>query len=168
VTDVSQAPLSTDTLQRMADWMTSPHTNTGDLATLRRMDPNDPSSAALVLHRLLGSTGVDGNPSQKWALIAHCLALAHGKHRTGGPNVGQALAALSYGEARLQMLLRADNDTLADILPRLARRLHSKGQPMDWWPLARIVLFSTSHPDRAQRAREQIARDYVVASKNSD
>lgn len=157
-----------DTLQRISDWLTHPDTRMGDLASLRRMDPIDPSGAALVLYRLLGDVGMEGEQSRSWSLIVHCLALAHGKHRSGGPNVGEALVALHYGEARLDLLLRADAETLADVLPRLARRLHAKGQLMDWWPLAKLILNRDSGRSNAQRAREQIARDYVIASKKAN
>jgi len=166
VTAQSHASSTKDTLQRLADWMAHPHTSTADLAAIRRMNPSDPSGAAVVLYRLLGSLGINGPQARPWALIVHCLALARGKHRTGGPGVGKALVEIGYGEARLQMLLRADFETLADVLPRLARRLHSRNQLMDWWPLAHLVLGSATDPERAQRAREQIARDYVIASRS--
>lgn len=165
MTVLSENEINQSDLERVARWLTHPKTSMGHLAALRRMTPEEPSRAAVVLYQLLSDLSISSAQVPAWALIVHCLALAHGKHRCGGPSVGQVLFALQYGEARLELLLRADAGTLGDVLPRLARRLHSGGQWMDWWPLVQLVLHVQQGSFKAQHARAQIARDYVLASK---
>jgi len=149
-----------DVLQRISDWLKNPKTSTGELAALRRMDPEQPEIAYPAIYQFLGENAHTAGPEHlaRWALVIHCLALVRGQHQSGGRKLGAALVDINYGELRTQMLLRADFALQRDLYPRLARRLHANGGVTDWWPLANLVLHQES-----QKFREQIVRDYLSA-----
>ena len=152
----------TDVLQRIALWMQNPKTANGELATLRRMEPSEPEAAYAAIYQFLGENAHTQSPDHlaRWALILHCLALVRGRHQSqASTRFGAALVEINYGEARTQMLLRAEFEVLRDVLPRLARRLHANGVLTDWWPIAHLILDTD-----VQRAREQIVRDYLYAA----
>lgn len=160
-----------DVLWRLSKWMRNEHRSTRDLARLRRMNPRNPEAAFDVLHYLHGERMLKNSliRLQRWALIVHCLALAGGRHRRGAPSFGRVLVDIHYGELRLRQLLRADLEVLLDVLPRVARRVDSKSLDANWWPVTELVLNvppadEKTEPDKANTARRQIARDFVIAS----
>ncbi len=139
----------------------------GDRARLRRMDPKEPGRAGLALYRLFADVGLDPNGDEaatRWALVAHCLALARGEHQ---PKLaaGRVLHGLPLTEGRFNQLLAADTDVLFDLLPRLARRLDSKAAAIDWVPLALLALYGDTKMGDQQR--QIMARDYAFASRTS-
>lgn len=142
-------------------------TDRGSLARLRRFHPASDESAALFeTERLLQRAGLDvqGPTRARWALVLHCLALAQGRHAAAARNrqTGEVLAALGLGESRLKQLLEADADTLADLMPRLARRIGAAGEALDWWPLAEMLLYTgTNEEGRADRARRRLVEGYL-------
>ncbi len=138
---------------------------TGDHAALRRMDPQAPSGHALIAaERLFVRSGLrpEGADRQRWLFILHCLGLAGGRHARDA-DTGRMLAGLGYSEERLTRLLSSDFAVVADMTPRLARLLGSKGTPMDWLPLAQILRWTGRNEDLADHARNRIARTYARA-----
>ena len=93
---------------------------------LRRMDPDDPDTAAFW--RLMAGEELLGNPEieRKWALILHGIALmtrtaggddvASRSAHNGGMPVGQALYENGYSETRFNRLLTARDDMLRVLL----------------------------------------------------
>ena len=153
---------------RLAHRLADPDFPTGEHAAIRRMDPTAPGPALLALHRLLAATGIDPPrlDEQRWALLAHSLALAHGRHDPAARS-GKTLHAIGVTEARLSQLLAADFDVLTDLLPRLARRLAATGQAIDWLPFALLALHAGRpgyDEQSADRARLDIARSYARAA----
>ena len=139
---------------------------TGDHAALRRMAPEAPSGRAeIAAERLFGAANADpeGEDRRRWLLIVHCLALTRGRHAPD-TRAGRVLADMHYSEERLSRLLSSDFEVIADVLPRLARWLDSKGVAIDWLPLARLARWTGRSEDRADRARHGIARDYARAA----
>jgi hypothetical protein len=138
----------------------------GDHAALRRMDPLAPGKAATVVYRLLAELDVPldhAETVQRWTVLIHALALVHGAHEES-TSIGTALIAINFGEARLEQILSADFGVLADIVPRLARRLHSKSQRMDFSLLSYLLLNIDRDAERAERARQDIAKSFVIAA----
>lgn len=132
----------------------------GAHAALRRMNPLAPGIAASVVYRLLAEQGVsleDDARLLRWCVLVHALALARGGHdrRT---SIGKGLWAMNYTERRINQLLVADFDGLAQLVPRLARRLRASGSALDFVPLMRLVLTADLNPKAADRARLDIAR----------
>ena len=156
---------------------------TGTRAALRRMDPEAPgrSAAALFaaletakLSRQLGRMGAAdaADTMRRWATIVQVAALLSGTggaraHRPGR-ELGRAVAAAGYSEARMMRLLAARGPALRGAVVRLARFLASRGaQPVDLRPLAALVLHEGRNEERAEAARLRIARGFFSSGATS-
>lgn len=155
----------------------------GDLAELRRMNPDAPDTT--VFWRLMASRNLLGNPTieTKWALILHGIALmtptAGGENRTahnGTVPIGRALflgggterrESGYYSESRLNRLLTARGPILRTLLARLFRMLASANQPFNWSEMARFILNDGYNEERAEDTRQHIARAYYQAERHS-
>ena len=139
----------------------------GDLAELRRMNPDEPDVPAFW--KLAARRRLTGNPAleSKWALVMHGIALMTPNAHSGTP-VGRALFEggdsgrrnAFYSNLRLNRLLKAQGSTLRTLLTQLFRMLGSAGQPFDWPEMASFIL---SEGDAAEAARNEIARAYYNA-----
>ena len=157
----------------------------GDLAQLRRMDPNAPDATAYW--RLMADRGLLGNAAweAKWALILHGIALMT---RTGSGEaagrtaydrhmpVGRALflggdssrrEAGYYSESRLNRLLTARGPILRTLLARMFRMLAAANQPFNWGEMARFILYEDYDEERSELARRHVARAYYQAERRS-
>ena len=157
----------------------------GDLAQLRRMDPDAPDASAywrlLADRGLLGNAGWEG----KWALILHGIALmtrtagngaADRSAHDGHMPVGRALflggesgrrESGHYSESRLNRLLTARGPILRTLLARMFRMMAAAGQPFDWGEMARFILYEDYDDERAELARRRIARGYYQAERRN-
>jgi CRISPR type I-E-associated protein CasB/Cse2 len=140
---------------------------TGPLAELRRMDPRQAVLGQPALHRLLArcvpEDRLHGEGMGRWALLVHLLALAAPDQHRGGERLGRALFAAGYSEGRLTRLLEAPAADFAAVLPRMVRFLVAKGERLDPYELADLVIRGGG-----ERERLQIARQYYRAeAKNS-
>ena len=155
----------------------------GDLAHLRRMDPDAPDTAACW--RLMAERELVGNPAweAKWALILHGIALM--TRTSGGETagrlahdrripVGQALylggdpgrlGVGFYREARLNRLLTARGPMLRMLLARMFRMMAAADQPFNWGEMAQFILYDGHDEEQAERARRRIASDYYQAER---
>jgi len=146
----------------------------GANAALRRMNPAEPGSAAVVALNSLSDAGLelDGCSNSRldcWLLVIHVLALARWRHHRSG-SIGGGLAAMRLTDNRLKQLLSADFDVLRELLPRLARRLGTLSSVplVDLMPLVDLIFAAGLNPDRLHQARLDIARSYTLANyKNS-
>ena len=156
----------------------------GDLAELRRMNPDSPDAA--VFWRLMAEQDLLGNPvvESKWALILHGIALMTPTN-AGGSNprtahdgsipVGRALflggesqrAAGFFSETRLNRLLTARGPMLRTLLARMFRMLAAAGVSFNWREMARFILNEGHNEEKAERDRHRIARDYYQAKRRS-
>jgi CRISPR type I-E-associated protein CasB/Cse2 len=135
---------------------------TGPLAELRRMDPKQTVLGQPALHRLLARYVAEdrllGDGMRRWSLLIHLLALAApGQHR-GGDRLGRALFAAGYSEGRLTRLLETPASDFAAILPRMVRFMVAKGECLDPYELADLVI-----KGGGERERQQIAQQYYRA-----
>ena len=157
----------------------------GDLAELRRMDPDEPDAAIfwrlMAQHDLLdrGET-VEG----KWALILHGIALmtptASGDDNPktahdGYMAVGRALflggesqrSSAFYSESRLNRLLTAGGPILRTLLARMFRMLAASDVSFNWREMAQFILNEGYNEDAAEQGRRRIARAYYQAERRS-
>ena len=155
----------------------------GDLAHLRRMDPDAPDAAAYW--RLMAGRELLGNPAweAKWALVLHGIVLmtrtsgsgtAGRSAHDGRMPVGQALYVGGdpgrlevgfYREARLNRLLTAGGPMLRMLLARMFRMMAAADQPFNWGEMAEFILYDGHDEERAERARRRIASDYYQAER---
>ena len=164
--------------------LASPDFPRGDLAELRRMDPDTPDAA--VVWRLLARYELLGNPQveNKWALILHGIALmtptATGDEtrrsaHDGAMPVGRAIffggdsqrSNAYYSESRLNRLLTARGPILRTLLARLFRMVAAAGQPFNWREMASFVLNEGYNEEAAEQTRRRIAREYYRAERQS-
>lgn len=144
------------------------HAGTGTLARLRRFDPiRNPQAALFDTERMLLAAGIqprDAPQRTRWALVLHCLALAQGRHDPRlDADPGAVLARLRFSEARLRQLVEADEQVLATLMPRLARRLAAAGATVNWRSLADLLLHGGPGDDIGQAARQGLIRRYIDA-----
>ena len=173
----------------MASRLARPDFKRGDLAELRRMDPDEPDAAAFW--RLLSEYDLfsrNETLERRWALILHGIALmtptASDDGRGDGPRpsahdptvpVGLALfqggepgrTRAFYSESRLNRLLTARGPMLRALLARLFRMLASANQPFNWRQMATLILAEERDEEQAEQVRRQIARAYYQAERRA-
>ena len=164
----------------------------GDLADLRRMNPDEPDTAAFW--RLMARRGLLDNRyglevEQKWGLILHGIALmtpTAGREMPADSNgyrpsahnptvpVGQALYQGGepnrgerpfYSETRLNRLLTARDEMFRALAARAFRMLGRVGQPFNWRQMAILILNEDN--DRGEGIRRRIARSYYQSQRRS-
>jgi CRISPR type I-E-associated protein CasB/Cse2 len=164
-------PEAREIVARIAAELAAPSFPRGDLATLRRMDPDAPGRTPVLL-RLLARHAYDrleygADELRRWALVLHGMALMAPRHHRATIAVGRVLRGPGreplYAEARLARLLSARGPAFRAQVPRLARQLKAKDQALDWRELADLILAEGRNEARAEQARERIARAYYRA-----
>lgn len=152
----------------------------GDLAALRRMDPDRPGTTAvfwsLVMRHVPEDLRRDEAAVARWALVLHGMALMAPDHHQaralqGGrlESVGAALRGPDperpiYAESRLARLLSARGAMFRALVPRLCRQMKAADRPLPWEELAELVLAEGHDEGRAERCRERIAAAYYRAA----
>lgn len=161
------------------------HRRRGDLADLRRMDPEHVDAA--VFWRILARHDMPNlteDWERKWALIVHGIALMtptnvpESSRKTANKSdtpVGRALYlgpdsrrdAGFYSESRLSRLLTARGQMQQALLARLFRMLAEEDCAFNWRQMAWFILNEGHSEDAAERARMQIAREYYRAQRRN-
>ena len=101
---------------------------------------------------------------QRWALIAHGMALAG---HDASQSLGQQLHQAGVSESRVTKLLTSRGDAFRQLLPRLLRLIASKGVAPNWHELGGLVLSQERDEEKAESIRLKIARYYFsVKQKN--
>jgi len=136
----------------------------GAVAALRRVAPGELGGAAFwqVLASYLEDdlpAGGDArtNAERRWAAVLCGMATTAGLNAIGHDS-GRALAQAGLSDHRFDRLLRASGARLHDEARTAARLLASRGEPIDWTDLARVIL--TDDSDSAEEARRTLARSY--------
>jgi CRISPR system Cascade subunit CasB len=129
----------------------------GELADLRRLDPDRPSAPAYW--RIAGQEHISEHDETSWALAISLLAQLHEQH-TPKKQLGAALAESGVNPARVTQLLRAHDGNLEDVLRRIVHQLHQKRQPTDLTDIVWLVL-SDRRSDE-ERARRRVARSFFT------
>ena len=135
-------------------------TGTGERAALARLSPDQalrPHEVAALARALL-SAGMQPDtwrPAtwQRWALIAHGMALAG---HDGAGRLGWQLAQAGVAESRVTKLLTARGDAFTQLLPRVLRLLASQSVRPNWKELGTLVLKEGSTEREAAQQAENI------------
>ena len=156
----------------------------GDLAELRRMNPDAADSPVflrlLAQEELFGSAEVE----RRWALVLHGIALMT---PTGGDDqarrsahdpstpVGKALylggdetrETAFYSETRLKRLLTSRGGMTRTLLARAFRMLAAANVSLSWHEMALFVHNDGLNEEQAEQHRRRIAREYFRAQSRS-
>lgn len=160
-----------------ADFLSS-----GDLAQMRRMDPDSPGPPAFWT--LLGSRdlleGISVAEESKWALIINGIAIMTRQNQPDGDahdpdiDVGHALFEGPrgdghgyYSEMRLNALLRSEGESLRKRLIHLFQMMRQGRVAFHWGQMALFILYSGYDERRAEYSRRRIARGYYSAKTRS-
>ena len=152
----------------------------GDLAELRRMNPQRPAPA--IFWRLMFAYRItdpdspqddDVHVEQAWAHILAAIADgtragtdAHtGPHNPAIP-LGSALAQAGYQPARLDALLSANPGQTQRLATQAAQFLHSNGPGYNCSDLARLMLSHLRSPAQLDADRIYIARSFHRTNHN--
>lgn len=142
----------------------------GDLAQLRRLDPDSPNRPAfwkllvdLVQPEELRRTAA---AERGWAMLMAAMAiLGPGCHRRD-VRAGTVLAHAGFSEARFEHLLRVEGERFWDDLRRLCRFLAARDLGFDWVRLAPLLV--PFGEEEAERTRRELARDYYTALRRAE
>lgn len=148
---------------------------TGDLAALRRLDPEHPEAmaflrlsvlrpVALVVDEMANDLGVP-EALRRFAAVAQIMALRPDGLRPWG--LGRDLADIGVTDARLGALLTARGTALRDQLRLLGRRLARDAGGLAFEDLGKLVLLDGWRDEQAEETRMQVARDVVRAQRHS-
>lgn len=139
----------------------------GERAALSRLDPDGELrphqiaalSRALIYAELEPDTWKP-ETWQRWALIAHGMALAG---HDASQSLGQQLSKADVSESRVTKLLTARGDAFRQLLPRLLRLIASKGVAPNWHELGGLILSQERDEEKAEDARLKIAGRFFSA-----
>ena len=156
----------------------------GDLAELRRMNPDSTDSPVFV--GLLADKELLDSPEveKKWALILHGIALMTPKGgddesvnsaHDGDVPVGRALYLGGettrergfYSETRLKRLLSSRDDMTRTLLERAFRMLAAANVTFSWREMANFICNDGFNDKAAERHRRRIASEYFQAQRRS-
>lgn len=132
----------------------------GDLAALRRMDPERPDAPAFF--RMLVRHRPNAGPafSLRCAHLVRLMALRPEALTPG--SLGEAMAAHSISEARVQKLLAARGEAMVMQIALIARRM-AQERAVPYREFAQLLLSDDDDGEVANRARLLVARDYFRA-----
>lgn len=139
----------------------------GERAALSRLDPDGELrphqiaalSRALIYAELEPDTWKP-ETWQRWALIAHGMALAG---HDASQSLGQQLSKADVSESRVTKLLTARGDAFRQLLPRLLRLIASKGVAPNWHELGGLILSQERDEEKAEGTRLKIAGRFFSA-----
>lgn len=163
----------------------------GDVASLRRMTPEQPANGAFW--RALTSFIEPYSPlpedgplrdlvERRWSAVLTAVALTDGLHGARSdkklsvearearfnslPSLGSALATAGFSELRFTRLLRARDRQLLDEVLRAARFLTSKAISFDPTDFASLIFLQRAPRDES--TRRHIARHYFAAAHKAE
>ena len=149
---------------------------TGELAALRRLNPDHPDVLAFgritllpAIDALLSAapnTEARADLLRRLAVITRAMAGAADDLHAGW-KLGGALSSIGATEQRVGALLTARGRTLLDTIQRIAVRLAREG-PLPYRQLGVLALAETLDPPAAEALRFEIARDYARAQFHSE
>jgi CRISPR system Cascade subunit CasB len=139
----------------------------GERAALARLDPDGelrPHQIAALSRALiyaeLEPDKWKAETWQRWALIAHGMALAG---HDASQSLGQQLSQAGVSESRVTKLLTSRGDAFRQLLPRLLRLIASKGIAPNWHELGGLILNQERDEEKAEDIRLKIAGRFFSA-----
>lgn len=153
---------------RLVSEIGSPAFPRGNLAELRRMNPEEPDSTSF--YQLMGARGLLRNETleTKWAMIIHGIALMTPTSHHSGTPVGEALfkggdpsrTNAFYSSLRLNRFLKSEGSVLVTLANQLFLMMKTANQPFDWREMAAFILNEGINSEKAEELRRTISRSY--------
>ena len=190
-TEINDAVAETDSKNERKSWssitkgfagtIASEWFDRGELAALRRMDPDDPAPAAIrLMAKETGGDLLNEDTRPKWSLILHGIAImtrtsgttpqdrtAHNKSMRVGRVLFQGDGSGGergyYSPSRFNRLMSARGPMFRTLLVRMFRMVAAANQPFNWGQMAELILYDEFDEAAAKRIRESIADDYYRA-----
>lgn len=134
--------------------------STGDLAELRRINPDKPYTPALwkiLFDHVPDHDQLSPSRERRWAMLLQAMATCVGLHEPS-MDFGAALAEAGWSELRFVRLMEARGDNLDKQLRRLAQYLASKNQEANWAEAAWLLFVQEG--EHAENTRQRIAKSY--------
>lgn len=160
-------------VERIASLLRQPTYPRGNLAALRRLQPTAPATAAFWQALAFGGLDIESlseTELQRWGTVVQALAVMSPNAHSRTVPVGRALAQAGIKPGRVETLLAARGPAFSTLLRRLCRQLAGQAQPLDWRPLAELVMWE-AHTDWREEAAEAhrfaIARAYYRHGKTA-
>lgn len=138
-------PQTTVAVSDLAVWVAK-GASTGEVASLRRMDPVRPPPLTLykVAARFLPpGWDRDRDHVHDWMTVIAGVAITAPDGHRPATGLGRALARAGLSEANLERLLASRDDTRRTLLLRVARFLSAKSEGCDWAEVAHFLLART-------------------------
>jgi CRISPR system Cascade subunit CasB len=171
---MSQNELRVQPLIRLAQIIAAPPRFTndpsaldnGERAALARLDPEAMRAHQVAaLARALLAAGIDpaewrGGTWQRWALIAHGMALAG---HDADHSLGAQLCEAGVSESRVTKLLTSRDVAFRQIIPRILRLLASRSVKPNWQELGALILNEGRDETKTEQVRLTIASRYFSA-----
>lgn len=138
----------------------------GQRAALARLDPESMRAHQVAaLARALLAAGIDPadwRPDmwQRWALIAHGMALAG---HDAGQSLGAQLCEASVSESRVTKMLTSRDVAFRQLIPRILRLLASRSVKPNWHELGALILHEGRDETKTEQYRLTIAGRYFSA-----
>lgn len=138
----------------------------GDLASLRRMDADEPVPPAFQRILVRAAPDADLNHARRIALFVKILSLPMGGDALAADRrrLGEAMADDGISEKRVQMLMTARGPALDDLLLRTARRLARAGV-LPFQEIGELIL---GDPTIRERTRFAVAKAYWAGRARRD
>jgi CRISPR system Cascade subunit CasB len=133
---------------------------TGDLAALRRLDPDHPEAGAFyrVLAGATRGPGPELDTLPRWALAT--WAFAQNPEKLGGNSLGRSLGDAEISESRVNRLLAARGCAFRYQMRSVVRILIDKSAWLPVHDVGLLVLAEGRDEKTADELRMKIARDY--------
>lgn len=144
----------------------------GEQAALARLDPDGLRPHQIgALARALVLAGIspdDWSPEtwQRWALIAHGIALAghDGTARLGTQLAAHGDSKRAVSESRVTRFLTSRGDAFRQQVPRLLRLMASRSIAPNWLEFGALILATDRDEAGAETLRLRIAGNYYAAA----
>ena len=167
-TDEPQERSLASTVGWIATMIDEGRLSTGDVAELRRVDPEEPFTPALwklllanpIQENGFAPRGDDEERETQWSALLMGMAMTAGLHNLKIP-LGTALAESGFSPIRFERLMRHTGVELFTDLRRMASYLASKSQPASWTDVAYLLFLQEG--EAALKTRRSIARRYYQA-----
>jgi hypothetical protein len=158
---MSERASDAEVIRDLAHSLTPEKRGTGQMAALRRMDPERSLPAAFWMLMAKVHRDRPELSDRAWAVVVQAMAEMAPDPHDPKAALGIVLAETDYAEGRFVRLLRADAAAMPNEVRTLARWCRVKARPIDWVAFGHFVLARMADRDEdAEKDARRFARQY--------